>query len=51
MTLRPPGFSSLLVKSASHERIKEEAMAKGMKVWAVAELAFNDYFRKNGETD
>lgn len=50
MTLRPPGFSSLLIKSTSHERIKQEATAKGMKVWAVAELAFNEYFKNGGRS-
>jgi hypothetical protein len=46
-----PGFTLLLIKDETHKAVRQEASAKGMKIWAVAELAFNDYFHKNGGID
>lgn len=40
-------FKTVSLKNQTHERIKHEAEATGLKIWALVDLMTEDYFNND----
>lgn len=42
-------FTTVSLKSRTHERIRQEADATGLKIWALVDRMAENYFNQRGE--